>query len=150
MVTIIDLLQKGGEYYACARHGNARGLTEVLRETKEIVRQLARTGIFFNAVLDERAKHDDTPFDPKEDPFLGAVQEIYKDVIHGGGLAAPVVKASVVPANTMPSSWTVRLAHGSDEAIGMTGGDDEAIIIFDRPLPRVFVEELVGAINRGA
>lgn len=72
-----DLLDKGGEFYAAARHLNPRGMTAVIEECKPIVKALKARGMTFENLTEFMTKVGGRAPKLEEDPFLTSIKDLW-------------------------------------------------------------------------
>lgn len=74
------LLEKGGEYYQCARHMNTRGLADVCKEAGAIIRELKAEGKTFDDLVAYMTKEfGEVPStDTTKDPYLAYVKKAWE------------------------------------------------------------------------
>ena len=76
--TFVDLLDKGGEYYQCARHMNPRGAADVLKECEPIVAKLKADHMDFSNLIEFMTKVGGRAPNIDADPFLSAVKLMWE------------------------------------------------------------------------
>lgn len=72
------LLEKGGDYYQCAKHMNTRGLADVCSEAGAIVRELKDAGKTFDDLLEYMEAEFKQKPDVGKDPFLAYVKKVWE------------------------------------------------------------------------
>lgn len=73
-----QLVKKGGEFYILMRIIHPRGVSEVIDECKDIIRQATRDGLTFEDIEKEFVVISGGEYEFKSDSFAQKIKEIFE------------------------------------------------------------------------